>query len=303
MKYLTLIAAATLATPASADILNVIKVEDNVYAIVGPLAQRSPENLGNNATFGLVVSDAGAILMDPGGSYKGAAALHGVIKSITDQPVKYVVDTGGQDHRWLGNGYWQEQGAQVIASDAAVADHQDRGSMQLTGLSVLIGDEMLAGTEPAYADITFASDYTLTLGDVTLELHHNGAAHTPGDSTVWLADKSVLFAGDIIYMERILGIGSQSNSLEWVASFEALAALEPIHIVPGHGAPTNLAGATRDTYDYLINIRSKMADYIEDGGEIIDSVKIDQAAFSYLENFEGLYGRNAQEVYSQMEWE
>ncbi|WP_456389635.1 MBL fold metallo-hydrolase [Profundibacter sp.] len=303
MKYLTLIAAATLATPASADILNVMQVEENVYAIVGPLGQRNPENLGNNATFGLVVTGAGAILMDPGGSYKGAQALHDVIKGITGQPVKYVIDTGGQDHRWLGNGYWQQQGAQVIASDAAVADHQDRGSMQLTGLSVLIGDEMLAGTEPAYADITFATDYTLTLGDVRLELHHDGAAHTPGDSTVWLADRSVLFAGDIIYMERILGIGSQSNSLEWVASFEALAALKPLHIVPGHGAPTDLAGATRDTYDYLINIRSKMAEYIKDGGEIIDSVKIDQSGFSYLENFEGLYGRNAQEVYSQMEWE
>lgn len=303
MKYLPLIAAASLAAPATADILNVMQVEENVYAIVGPLAQRSPENLGNNATFGLVVTGAGVILMDPGGSYKGAAALHDVIKGITGQPVKYVIDTGGQDHRWLGNGYWQQQGAQVIASEAAVADHQDRGSMQLTGLSVLIGEAMLAGTEPAYADITFDTDYTLTLGDVTLELHHDGAAHTPGDSTVWLADKSVLFAGDIIYMERILGIGSQSNSLEWVASFEALAALEPTHIVPGHGAPTDLAGATRDTYDYLINIRSKMAAYIEDGGEIIDSVKIDQSAFSYLENFEGLYGRNAQEVYSQMEWE
>ncbi len=305
MKHLTLITAATFAfaVPVNADILNVIKVEQNVYAIVGPLEQRNPENLGNNATFGLVVTDVGAILMDPGGSYKGAEALHAVIKGITDQPVKYVVDTGGQDHRWLGNGYWQLQGAQVIASDDAVADHHDRGSMQLSGLTALIGEDMLTGTEPAYADITFASDYTLTLGDVTLQLHHDGAAHTPGDSTVWLADRSVLFAGDIIYMERILGIGSQSNSLEWVASFEALAALAPTHIVPGHGAPTDLAGATRDTYDYLINIRTVMADYIDNGGDIIESVKVDQAAFTYLQNFEQLAGRNAQEVFSHMEWE
>jgi len=302
VKYLTII-AATLAFPANADILNVIKVEENVYAIVGPLEQRSPENLGNNATFGLVVTDSGAILMDTGGSYKGAEALHAAIKSITDQPVKYVVNTGGQDHRWIGNGYWQAQGAQVIASDDAVADHHDRESMQLTGLTALIGADMLAGTEPAYADITFASDYTLTLGDVTLQLHHEGAAHTPGDSTVWLADRSVLFAGDIIYMERILGIGSQSNALEWVASFETLAALAPAHIVPGHGAPTDLAGATRDTYDYLINIRTKMAEYIENGGDIIDSVKVDQSAFTYLQNFDQLSGRNAQEVFSQMEWE
>lgn len=297
------LAFTALAAPLNADVLNVIKVEDNVYAIVGPLEQRNPENLGNNATFGLVVTDAGAVLVDPGGSYKGAMALHDVIKDITDQPVKYVVDTGGQDHRWLGNGYWQQQGAQVIASDEAVADHHDRSSMQLTGLTALIGANMLAGTEPAYADITFASDYTLTIGDVTLQLHHNGAAHTPGDSTVWLADRSVLFAGDIIYMERILGIGSQSNARDWIASFEALAALAPTHIVPGHGAPTDLAGATRDTYDYLVNIRNKMADYIDNSGDIIESVKVDQAAFRYLENFDQLAGRNAQEVFSQMEWE
>ena len=96
MKYLSAISAAILAFPANADILNVINVEENVYAIVGPLEQRSPENLGNNATFGLVVTGAGAILMDSGGSYKGAEALHAVIKGITDQPVKYVVNTGGQ---------------------------------------------------------------------------------------------------------------------------------------------------------------------------------------------------------------
>ena len=303
MKSLTTLAISLLATTTHADILNVVEVAPNTYAIVGPLDQRNPENLGNNATFGLVVTDEGVILMDPGGSYKGAEMLDQVIKGITDQPVKYVINTGGQDHRWLGNGYWQEHGAQVIASEDAVADHHDRGSLQLTGLTVLIGDNMLAGTEPAYADIIFPTDYTLTLGGVTLELHHEGAAHTPGDSTVWLADRSVLFAGDIVYMERILGIGSQSSSLEWVASFEALAALEPTHIVPGHGAPTDLAGATRDTYDYLINIRSKMADYIDAGGDIIDSVKIDQSTFSYLENFDGLAGRNAQEVFTQMEWE
>jgi glyoxylase-like metal-dependent hydrolase (beta-lactamase superfamily II) len=304
LKHILLFAAATLAaTTAHAEILKTVEVEPGVYAIVGPLAQRDRENLGNNATFGLVVTTDGAILMDTGGSYLGAKMLDDTIKSITDQPVKYVINTGGQDHRWLGNGYWQEHGAQVIASDAAVEDHNDRASEQLSALVFMLGDDGIAGTDPADPDITFDTDYTLTLGDVTLQLHHEAAAHTPGDSTVWYADKSVLFAGDIVYMERILGIGTQSNTLEWVDSFDALAALAPAHIVPGHGDPTDLAGATRDTYDYLVNIRTKMAEHIENGGDIIGSVKIDQSAFSYLENFDQLYGKNAQETFIQMEWE
>ena len=82
------------------------------------------------------------MLIDPGGSWKGAQAIHEAIRSLTDKRVKYVVDTGGQDHRWMGNGYWKAQGATVIASRAAVADHKDRGSLQMTALSGLLGDQL-----------------------------------------------------------------------------------------------------------------------------------------------------------------
>ncbi|MFW5750616.1 MAG: MBL fold metallo-hydrolase, partial [Planctomycetota bacterium] len=118
------VAAVVLVAPsiALADVLDVEPVTDDVWAIVGPLEQRSPENLGNNASFGLVVTADGAVLIDPGGSWQGAEALHDAIRGVTDQPVTHVVNTGGQDHRWLGNGYWQAQGATVIASEAAVAD-------------------------------------------------------------------------------------------------------------------------------------------------------------------------------------
>jgi hypothetical protein len=60
----------------------------------------------------------------------GAEALHRVIRGLTDQPVIRVIETGGQDHRWLGAGCWQAQGATVIASEAAEADHRDRGSLR-----------------------------------------------------------------------------------------------------------------------------------------------------------------------------
>jgi len=291
-----------LPVPALAGVLDVHPIVPGIWAIEGPAEQRNPENLGDNATFGLIETSEGAVLVDPGGTYAGAKMLHEVISGLTDQPVTYVIDTGGQDHRWMGNGYWQELGATVIASQDAVADQHDRASMQVTALSMLVGDG-LAGTEPAFADVTFADRYDLNLGGTAIELHHVAGAHTPGDTFVWLPADRVVFTGDIVYVGRILGVMDFSDSATWLDAFDAMAALEPDYLVPGHGPLTDLATATADTRDYLVNLRDKMRVYIDDGGDIIDSVKVDQSAFSYLDQFDMLAGRNAQAVYEAMEWE
>ncbi|GAB4382605.1 MBL fold metallo-hydrolase [Albidovulum sp.] len=298
-----LVAAALIAPGlAGAQGLEIRPVTAGVWAIVGEKAQRSAANLANNATFGLVVTGEGAVLIDPGGSWRGAEALHAAIRSVTDQPVRYVIDTGGQDHRWLGNGYWQAQGATVIASEDAVADQHARASMQMTALAQFLGDA-LEGTEPSYADVTFADEYALELGGMAFEIVHPGAAHTPGDSFVRVPERDVVFTGDIVYVERILGVGEQSSITEWPAAFEAVAATGAAHVVPGHGGPTTMDRARADTYDYLMNLRARIGALIDEGGDIMDAPKVDQSAFARLEQFEALAGRNAQTAFQQMEWE
>jgi len=302
IRGLILAAALVAPTLSVAQTLELQPVTQDVWAIVGETEQRSATNLANNATFGLVVTPEGAVLMDPGGSYKGAMALHDLILTVTDQPVTHVINTGGQDHRWLGNGYWREQGATIIASDAAVADHTTRASEQMSALAQFLGDR-LEGTEPAYADVMFDSDHTLDLGGLSFRIMHRGPAHTPGDSFVWLEARDVMFTGDIVYVDRILGNGPARNIKSWITVFEAMAAFEPAHIVPGHGRATDLATARRDTYDYLVNLRTQIGALIEDGGDIMDAPAIDQSAWSYLEQFDSLAGRNAQATYEEMEWE
>jgi len=296
------VALALAGSPALAGGLEVQPVADNVWALVGPKTQRDAENLGNNATFGVVETAEGVVLIDAGGSRAGAAMIDAAIDRITDAPVTYVIDSGGQDHRWLGNGYWQAQGAKVIASEAAVADQKDRASMQLTALSMFLGDK-LEGTEPAYADITFADSYTLDLGGMTFEITHAGQAHTPGDAFVWLPQRQVMFTGDIVFVGRLLGVLPFSNVKSWIAAFEAMAAYEPAHLVPGHGPATTLEQARADTYDYLVNLRSRIGDLLDEGGDIMQAPEIDQSAFARLDQFEMLAGRNAQATFEQMEWE
>ena len=298
--FLTLFFVAFTISPSIA--FEVQKVTDGVYALVGETTQRSPTNLANNSTHGVIITVEGVVLVDPGGSWNGAERIHDEIKKLTDRPVKFVINSGGQDHRWLGNGYWKAQGVKIIASSAAVEDHKDRGGLMLTMLDNLLG-KALEGTEPVYADLEFEEKHSFKLGGLTFEITHVDQAHTPGDSFIWVAEKNTVFTGDIVYVERILGIGAQSNSGTWIEVFNEMAKLGATHVVPGHGHATNMAKAKADTLDYLVNLREKMSAYMEGGGEIINSVNVDQSAFKYLEAFEGLAKRNAQQVFSELEFE
>lgn len=284
-------------------VLEVSKLADDIYALIGPTTDRNPENLGNNANFGVIVTKDGVVLVDPGATYKGAQMIHEAVRSICDQPITLVINTGGQDHRWLGNGYFKSRGAHIIANDSAVVDQQARLQDERLRLGRLVGDDGLEGTEPVYADETFTDHKLLDVSGVRIELHHAGPAHTPGDSFVWLPEEKILFSGDIVYVDRMLRIGPHSAHRSWIAAFEALAARHPEIVVPGHGTPASLETATRDTYEYLVFLRKAVQSLLDEGRGMEDVGEIDQSRFNYLDHYEALKGRNAQRVYEELEWE
>ena len=296
---LLLVVPAAYAAPD----LQVQKITDSVYALVGPFGNRSAENLGNNATFGFIVTDEGVILIDAGGSYLGAEAIQSAIADVTTQPVKIVVNTGGQDHRWLGNGYFKEHGARIITSRRAVEDQKARARDQLMVLDNLVGLKGMEGTTPVYADEVFDDRLDIALGGVRLELHHVGQAHTPGDLFAWLPAQSVMFSGDIVYIGRMLGVMPHSNSRSWIETFNAMAGFGPSVVVPGHGPASTLDQARADTLDYLVTLRNKISMFMEAGRGIEEVGTIDQSAFAHLVSYDELKGRNAQQVFQEMEWE
>jgi len=309
-KYLTrllisaMLVLANVVTGAdSTDGIHLQKITDRIYAVVGPFGNRSPENLGNNATFGFVVTDDGVVLVDPGGSFQGAAEIGALIGQVTDKPVKVVINSGGQDHRWLGNGYFKQRGARIIASAAAVADQRARLEEQMFMLGNLVGAKGMAGTEPVYADETYDDSMSFTLGGMTFELRMVGPAHTPGDSLVWIPQERVVFSGDVVYIGRMLGVMPHSRSSHWIEAFEAMASLEPLTIVPGHGPPADLARARADSLDYLVFLREKVGTFMENSGDITQIGTLDQSPFAHLVDYESLKGRNAQQVFQEMEWE
>ncbi len=274
---------------------------DNVYALVGKRGPMSKNDLGTNATFGVVVTSAGVVLIDPGASYKAAQCIDDAIRSITDRPVVLVIDTGAEDQRWLGNGYFQAKGARILAAHAAVEAQRARASELLTLLEMLLGKEGAAGTREVYASEVFEVQKNLSIGGVGFQLRRVGPAYTPGDTYVWLPKQRVVFTGDIVSTERLLAVGSTSNTATWLAAFDAIAALNPAQVVPGHGHAGTLAQARKDTRDYLVTLRDGVKALLDTGGDLSEVGKVDQSPFEALTGYEMLKGPNAHRVYLELE--
>jgi len=295
-----------LALPVLAgDILKTEALGNGVFALVGETGHRTYANHGLNANFGVIATPEGSILIDSGASTEGAMLLEARAKTLTGKPVKWVINTGSQDHRWLGNAYFRAQGAEVIALARTVATQQAHAVAQLESLRPVLG-ERLAGTAPAHAAQPIAADgATLVLGGRTLQIRYFADAHFPGDAVVWLPEERVAFAGDHVYVDRLLGVLPQSNVTTWLAAFEALAALAPRLIVPGHGSVTDPAGARRDTGDYLAFIAAGAKKFADDMAGVEQAVAAlgDAPPFARLANYRELHRGNVSRAYLRLEAE
>ncbi|MDP2005495.1 MAG: MBL fold metallo-hydrolase [Rubrivivax sp.] len=280
------------------------RIADGVYVHVGDTGPRTADNEGLNANIGLVVTPAGAVLIDSGATLQSARQIHAAIRAVTPQPLKWVINTGGQDHRWLGNGHFAERGAELIAHANGKADMLNRGNDHLQGLKAALGAKA-DGTVPTLPTRWLAGqDERLELGGVVFEFKHRGGAHTPGDMMVWLPQRGVLFTGDVVYVERLLGVLPVSHTQRWLDSFAVIEQLKPPLLVPGHGGVTTLATARADTQAYLQALRAHMKLAVDAGTDVSAAVKTFNAApFLRLLNAAELMPGNASRTYLEVERE
>lgn len=292
------------ALPARAVDVRFEKVVEGVYAFIGETGPRTESNEGLNANLGLVLTAEGAVLIDSGATFQGARQVHEAIRRVTPLPVRWVINTGGQDHRWLGNGYFLAQGAEVLAHAAGQADMANRGGEQLAALKQVVGPKA-DGTVPTFPSRWLQGpDASLALGGVRFEFKHRGGAHTPGEMLVWLPQQRVLFSGDVVYADRMLGVLPVSNTRAWLDTFDEIERLAPERIVPGHGRVSDLARARADTRDYLAALRAHMKRAVDEGLDIGTAIKgFDTQPYQRLANSAELLPGNASRVYLEMERE
>jgi cyclase len=81
---------------------------------------------------------------------------------------------------------------------------------------------------------TFEGELSVEVGDRRVELIEVGPAHTAGDAIAWVADVSVCFAADILFIgcTPITWAGPLAG---WLAAIDRISSLGATTFVPGHG--------------------------------------------------------------------
>lgn len=83
-------------------------------------------------------------------------------------------------------------------------------------------------------DRTIDADATIDLGGREVQLRFLGKANTTGDLMLWDSRTRTLASGDVVVSPTPYSFGSYHT--EWIATLDAMRALRPLRIVPGHGA-------------------------------------------------------------------
>jgi cyclase len=193
---------------------------------------------------GVIVHGDDVVVVDTAATEQRARRLKDAIVAVAGVTPRTVVNTHFHGDHSFGNFVFRPE-AVIVAHESARSEAIVAGlGMRELWPRVDWGDVRLA--LPA---VTYQDKMTIHVGDLRAELLHPGPAHTTTDTVVWIPDRSVLFAGDIVLSGAtpFCLMGSVSGSLRTV---EWLRTLGASVVVPGHG-PVGGPGLFDVTESYL----------------------------------------------------
>ncbi len=259
------ISAAVFHAQAQAPPQNAYKFTQIVPGIYSALGTGTM-NVGSNSA--VIVNRDDVVIVDSHISPESGRAMLDELKTITDKPVRFLINTHFHyDHTngnqvfspavdIIGHEYTRRRLAGDILEHGMFADLLKALPAQLASLKARADAEQDAAAkarldqqvqvETAFAasakdvrptppNITLDDHMTLFRGDREIRLLYLGRGHTGGDIVVYLPKERVLCSGDLL----VNGVANLVDGYvdEWPASLEKLKALDFDHVIPGHGDP------------------------------------------------------------------
>jgi cyclase len=217
-----LVLACTLAQHAYAQFgteaakLSVVKLQDDLVVIHN-------EAVPGNTT--ALITNEGVLLVDDKFEIDFANVV-AEVKKLTNQPIKYVVNTHHHADHSGSNAKMQAISVQVVASEQARAN-------------------MVDGKQPGLPTMVFDRHAHIYLGGKNVELYHFGRAHTDGDVVVLFPAQRTLAAGDMFTFgdatPELIDYSGGGSAKEWTSTLDSALQLDFDNVVPGHGIVTTKA--------------------------------------------------------------
>jgi cyclase len=218
------------------------EVADGVFAYVQPDGSWMINNTG------FLVARDGVTAVDACSTERRTRAFLGAIAGVARRPVRTLVNTHHHPDHTAGNGLFAE--ATIVAHDNARQEMRAMGVPRNTGVWTDVDYGDLRLTPPF---LTFASRLTLWADELRCELLFAGQpAHTTNDIVVWIPERSVLFAGDLVFNGGTPFLLSGLGAIDVLEHF--LKPLGARTIVPGHGQVTG-PEVIDDVLGYLYFVR------------------------------------------------
>lgn len=182
------------------------KVADDLYNIEG--------GGGNVAVY---LTDEGAIVIDDKFE-RHHEEIMGLIKKITDKPVRYLVNTHHHGDHSGGN-------AKMLAANVEVLMHRNARA------------NMVEGKMPGIPRIAFADEAQLTLGGKEVRVRHFGRGHTGGDAVVFFPARRTIHTGDLMANATpLIDYRAGGSVAEFTKTLDAILQNDFDKVIPGHGA-------------------------------------------------------------------
>lgn len=250
-KTFTLILIALLSHNAWATIADVnfsaSKVTEKVYSIIAPSYGRpTPENKGWNSNSHFVITDNGVLVFDTGSSETIGKEIIKTIESVTNQPIRWVVNSHSHADHWLGNAAFAEMGAEIISTESSIEIMRKNGQVDVNAFFRMTKGET-GVTRLSYPTSLISGGERRNLGGVTVEFFLTNDGHSPGDVLMWLPQQKIIFGGDITSAEWVPIMTPRGNVPQLVNVLNMLKKMKPEFVLTGHGKTTTVESLVRDS--------------------------------------------------------
>jgi glyoxylase-like metal-dependent hydrolase (beta-lactamase superfamily II) len=222
--------------------------------------------LGSGGNIGVLAGDDGVFLVDDQFAPL-TKKIKGAIGKISDQEIRFVINTHWHFDHVGGNENLGETGSVIIAHENV------RKRMSTDQFIEFFQKKVPAWPKVALPIITFTQDLTFHLNGEDIHVFHVNNAHTDGDAIVYFRNSNVIHTGDIYFAGIYPFIDTSTHgSVNGVidAAQHILAIIDDdTKVIPGHGPLSNKAELSAYV-DMLISLRAKITKQISDGKTLED---------------------------------